>query len=43
MRSGLVLDLLPVQMAEHVAEVAHVQHLVADRAADEVLTLGLRR
>ncbi|UPJ76156.1 hypothetical protein [Bradyrhizobium sp. 187] len=26
-RRGLLLDLLPVQMVEHIAEVAHVQHL----------------
>lgn len=43
MRRGLLLDLLAVQMGEHIAEVAHVQQLAADRAADEVVTLTLRR
>jgi hypothetical protein len=40
MRRGLFLDLLPVQMVEHIAEVAHVQHLAADGAADEVVAVA---
>lgn len=40
---ALFLDLPPVQMFEHVTEVAHVQHLAADRAADGVVALALRR
>src|SRR3954454_1405852 len=43
MRRRLFLDFLPVQVVEHIAEVAHVQHLAADRAADEVVALALRR
>jgi hypothetical protein len=43
MRWGLFLDLLPVQMVEHIAEVTHIQHLAADGAADEVVTVALRR
>lgn len=43
MHRWLFLDLLPVQMIEHVAEVAHIEHLAADRAADEVVALVLRR
>jgi hypothetical protein len=42
MLRGLFLDLLAVQMVHDLAQVAHVKHLAADGAPNEMVSLGFR-
>jgi hypothetical protein len=42
MFARLFLDLLAMQMVHDLAQVAHVQHLAADGAPNEMVSLGFR-